>query len=384
MWPYEYKLNLGTTWDGRTIRKSFYSTKSVKEARKKAEKYKAQYELELLCGSDMEKSRTLFKTFALPCIERHKKPFVKGNTYLNLYHHPVNARLIPFFGNAPIEDILPIHVQDYVNQMTKKYKPETIKKDITVLSFIMQNAVDNGLCRKNPVTKSVRLPKVERAKKSAYTQEQYDIVYEFAKQHPNGLDIMVLMETGLSRSEFLGLTWKDFDAKEGIFYVNQGLVSYHDVDEGWVTEADGLKNEYRRRAVPIVEPELLKRLREKPKQITLHPNRYKPEITEIVDTTFIFHSPNGKAYQPNNWNNRVFLPFMCDLKKAHPEIPKLSAHELRHTRASLWAATLGPYTTARLLGHSDLKMLLKIYDHTNIDTLKKAMTGTAQSKQDLL
>ncbi|MEE0111228.1 MAG: tyrosine-type recombinase/integrase [Oscillospiraceae bacterium] len=303
---------------------------------------------------------------------------------LNLYHHPVNARLIPFFGNAPIEDILPIHVQDYVNQMTKKYKPETIKKDITVLSFIMQNAVDNGLCRKNPVTKSVRLPKVERAEKSAYTQEQYDIVYEFAKQHPNGLDIMVLMETGLSRSEFLGLTWKDFDAKEGIFYVNQGLVSYHDVDEGWVTEADGLKNEYRRRAVPIVEPELLKRLREKPKQITLHPNRYKPEITEIVDTTFIFHSPSGKAYQPNNWNNRVFLPFMCDLQKAHPEIPKLSAHELRHTRASLWTTTLGPYTTARLLGHSDLKMLLKIYDHTNIDTLKKAMTGTAQSKQDLL
>ena len=28
---------------------------------------------------------------------------------------------------------------------------------------------------------------------------------------------------------------------------------------------------------------------------------------------------------------------------------------------------------ARLLGHTDLKMLLKIYDHTNVETLRKAM-----------
>lgn len=80
-----------------------------------------------------------------------------------------------------------------------------------------------------------------------------------------------------------------------------------------------------------------------------------------------------RPYQPQNWNNRVFLAFMRDLQKAHPEIPKLSAHEIRHTRATLWTESLGPYMAARLLGHSDLKMLLKIYDHTNVDTLKKAM-----------
>lgn len=377
---YEYKLNLGRTWNGELIRKSFYSTKSKADARRKAEKYKAKYELELLCGSDLEKGRTLFKNYALPCIERHKQPFVKGNTYGNLYYHPVTARLVPYFGEAALEDILPIHVQEYVNKMAKQYKPETIKKDITVLSFIMQNAVDNGLCRNNPVAKSVRLPKVERADKTAYTKAQYDVVYEFAKNHPNGLAIMVLMETGISRSELLGLTWNDFDADKGVLHINQGLVSYRDVDEGWVTEADGLKNEYRRRAIPIVEPELLKRLCEKPHRIVLTPNRYKPEITEEVDTTFIFHSPVGKPYQPNNWNNRVFLPFMRELERAHPEIPKLSAHELRHTRASLWiSGGMAPYMAARLLGHTDLKMLLKIYDHTDVDTLRKALEDVKAS-----
>ena len=37
---YEYKLNLGRKWNGELIRKSFYSTKSKADARKKAEKYK--------------------------------------------------------------------------------------------------------------------------------------------------------------------------------------------------------------------------------------------------------------------------------------------------------------------------------------------------------
>lgn len=374
---YEYKLNLGRTWKGELIRKSFYSTKSKADARKKAERYRARYELELLCGSDLEKGKVFFKNFAVPCLERHKKPFVKGNTYAQTYLHPVEARLIPYFGDAVMGDILPVHVQEYVNRMAKEYKPETIKKDIAVLSFIMQNAVDNGLCKTNPVAKSVRLPKVERAEKVAYTKTQYKTVYEFAKNYPDGLAIMLLLETGISRSELLGLRWEDFDSEKGIIHINQGLVSYKDVDEGWVTEADGLKNEYRRRSIPIVEPELLKRLREKPKRITRSPNRYKPEITVTVDTEYIFHSPEGKPYQPNNWNNRVFLPFVRELQKLHPEIPRLSVHELRHTRASLWIADgVDPYMAARLLGHTDLKMLMKIYDHTDVNTLRKALEGS--------
>ena len=84
----------------------------------------------------------------------------------------------------------------------------------------------------------------------------------------------------------------------------------------------------------------------------------------------IFYSPEGLAYQPNNWANRVFRPFMRALHNAYPDIPELSPHELRHTRATLWIAQgIDPYMVARLLGHSDLKMLTKIYDHTSEETL---------------
>lgn len=369
---YEYKIALGKDWQGKLIRKSFYSTKSRADAKRKAERYRASYEVSLLCGGEAQHKQVLFKEWAVEALEKFKRPYVKGNTYNGTYLQPVQNHLIPHFGNVPLDNILPIHVQEYVNQATKTYKPETVKKDIAVLSFIMQHAVENGLCKSNPVTKSIRLPKIERADKTAYTQEQYDIAYEFAKNYSDGLSIMLLLETGISRSELLGLTWNDFDPERGIIHIRQGLVSYKDADEGCITVSDGLKNEYRRRSIPIVEPELLKRLREKPRQIT-----YTIGDTEIsVETTHIFHSPEGKPYQPNNWNNRVFLRYMDALVKAHPEIPKLSAHELRHTRATLWIAQgVSPMMAARLLGHSDLKMLMRIYDHTDVETLRNAITS---------
>ena len=64
----------------------------------------------------------------------------------------------------------------------------------------------------------------------------------------------------------------------------------------------------------------------------------------------VFYSPEGKPYQPNNWSNRVFKPFMKALHKKYPDIPELSPHELRHTRATLWIAQgIDPYMVARLL-----------------------------------
>ena len=145
---------------------------------------------------------------------------------------------------------------------------------------------------------------------------------------------------------------------------------YHDVDEDkQVLCSNGLKNKFRKRAVPITDDALWLRLTQAPRTVTVG-NREVP-------TEYIIHSPEGKAYNPNNWANRVFRPFMQRLHKEHPEIPMLSPHELRHTRATLWIAQgVDPYMVARLLGHSDLKMLTKIYDHTSTETLRKVSLET--------
>ena len=72
---------------------------------------------------------------------------------------------------------------------------------------------------------------------------------------------------------------------------------------------------------------------------------------------------------------------MKDLIKAHPEIPSLTPHELRHTRATFWSAQGVPqHLIADLLGHCDTRMLERVYNHTTTDTLRQALEAV-QTKE---
>ena len=108
-----------------------------------------------------------------------------------------------------------------------------------------------------------------------------------------------------------------------------------------------------------------------------------PKIVTVgnkeVLTEQLFHSPEGKPYNPNNWVNRVYRPFMKALHQAHPDIPELSPHECRHTRATLWIAQgIDPYMVARLMGHQGLHMLVSRYDHTSVSTLRNVLLSAKQ------
>lgn len=365
---FEYKLNLGKDMNGKLIRKSFYSTKSKSDAKKKADAYRVKYELELCSGGNICISRQKFSDWAIYALQTYKKPFVKGNTYIGTYLEPVNLHLIPFFGSMYMDDIRPLHIQKYINEASKKYAPETVKKDFHCLKLLFDTAVDNQVCTKNPITNSINLPKYEtRYKKQAYSQEEYNTVYRFAKKHKHGLAIMTLLETGVSRSELLGLRFSDLDITNKCIHINQGLVAYHSDDVGkQVLESSGLKNKFRKRSIPITDNDLWERLSQAPRTVIIG--------TKTIILEHIFSSPEGKPYQPNNWSNRVYKSFMKDLSEAYPDIPILSPHELRHTRATLWIAQgIEPYMVARLLGHSDLNMLTKVYDHTSSNTLRNAL-----------
>lgn len=94
-----------------------------------------------------------------------------------------------------------------------------------------------------------------------------------------------------------------------------------------------------------------------------------------IEPKYVFHSPTGGPYSPNNWYKREYSVFMDDLQKAHPEIKRLTPHELRHTRATLSANDddVDLFQLAKLLGHSDLNMLIKRYAHTDVEAMRKAL-----------
>lgn len=370
---YEKKITLGRTLDNGLIRKSFYSDKSLADAKRKAEKYRINYEVDQRLGTQSSNDSTSFSKWALKSITVYKSQTVKGNTYENMYRRPVEKHLIPFFKETPLHIIKPIDIQMYFNRGAQKWSYETLKKDHALLRFIFQTAVDNGLCPSNPVTKTIQIPKLTKTpEKHAYSQIEYNMVFNYAKTHRYGLDIMMLLETGITRSELLGCRWDDLDLANGYIHIRQGLVELRDADSGkWKLVSDGLKNEFRERTIPIVSTDLLEKLKSKSKTIYIKDEHNGVE--EII-TDNIFYSPEGKPFRANNWFKRVYSVFIADLHAEYPEIPCLTPHELRHSAATKWLRDgLSPLMVAKLLGHSDLKMLTKIYDHTEPETLKNAI-----------
>ena len=116
----------------------------------------------------------------------------------------------------------PVHIQRYINEASTKYAPETVKKDFNCLKLIFDTAVDNQLCAKSPMTRSIKLPRYETVKdKHAFTQAQYDTAYAAAQEY-GGLSLMLMLETGLSRSELLGLRWEDIDEENRCLASHRG------------------------------------------------------------------------------------------------------------------------------------------------------------------
>ena len=366
-------MTVGTDYTGAPIRKSFYSPKSKADARAKGNTYITQMQVAALTGTVAVKATT-FAEWVPTWLTTYIKGTVKDNTYNGTYEIPVRLHLMPYFGNRVLDNILPIHVQQYFNERGKVASLETLKKEKMCLNSIFETAVENGKCIRNPVTRRLKLASdIPPAEKHAYTQEQYDRILEYARNHPLGLSVLILAKTAISRSELLGIGYDDI--APGRICINQGLVELKNSETGkWGLVCDGLKNPFRRRIVPI-DDDLSDRLLQVPRVINVGGNKRRGIPPREVQPDKVIHSPMGLPYNPSNWEKRVYNKFMDDLHTANPDIPIYTPHELRHTRATLWHGDeVDLLSIAKLLGHCDLNMLRKVYDHTDVEGLRVAIS----------
>ena len=300
-----------------------------------------------------------FDAWALEWLNIYTTGMVKDNSFWGTYHNPVANHLIPYFGNTELSEIRPMDVQIYFKTLTDKYSMETQRKIRAALKSIFDTAIENDLCAKNPITKNLRLKStIPDPIKRAYTEEEYRIVWDYALKHPLGLSILLLLELGISRSELLGIRYPNINLDKRMMSLTDGTVSQKNVETGkWEVITLGLKTPYRRRIIPFSET-----------------------IAEVIERTprspsgYLISSPRGKVYRPELWYRRCYKKFMSDLLTAHPEIPNLTPHELRHTRASIWFDKgMDLLDIAYLGGWVDLKMLRKRYVHIDLDHLQKRM-----------
>lgn len=348
---YEVKVTVGKGFDGKPIRKSFYSTKSKEDAKAKAEQYKINQKVQELTGEAMVESRALFATWAREWLQTYKKGKVKEQIYYFTYERNVEKYLIPFFGKVRMQDIRQIDVQRYFNTIRNMENGEPLSfsvldKHKMILHSIFDAAIDNDICFKNPV-KNIKIDAKKKKERSVYNAEQAEIAEQYAYEQRR-YDIILLMHTGLRRSELLGLMWTDIDYDRKIIHVQRAVTQ----TKGGIV-IDVPKTATSIRVIPVSNYiiEILKKMKKDGLYII---SGKKPDM----------------PMKPHTYADH-FTAFMKKMQE-DTGLPALTPHELRHTFGTLLREKgVDIYTIQKTLGHSDITTTSNIYVHNDIEVLRE-------------
>ena len=347
---YEVKVTIGKDFNGKLIRKSFYSSVSKADAKAKAEQYKIDQAVYKATGELPEPSVMTFEKWANKWLDTYKKGVVKDHTYHFTYKSNIDKYLIPYFGKAHLMDIQQIDIQKYFNTVRsdsgEPLAKSTLDKHKLILKSMFDAAIDNDLCYKNPV-KNIRFQHVsDSAVKKVWTKEQAETAEKYAR-HCWCLDIVLYLNTGLRRSELLGLKWEDIDFEENTLHVQRAVVQ----TKGKIV-VDKPKSATSDRIVPF-SADFGKYLK-----------KFQSDNEYVIG--------NDGIMSPATYSKH-FHDFMKKLSAA-TGVPELTPHELRHTYGTLRREEgVDIYTIQKVMGHADISITASIYVHNDIDVLKKQL-----------
>lgn len=346
---FEVKAVVGVKMDGKPIRKSFYSSVSKTDAQTKAGQYKIEQQIALQTGEAFLPKNVAFANWARRWLAVYKKNDIDDNTYRLTYVNTIENHLIPYFGAILLTNIKPVNIKDFY--ITKsKMSSSMLSKMKMCLNAIFDTAIDNDLCYKNPAKNVDFVSSKEPNKKKVYTDEQMKIVTKCAIEL-GCLEVAVILNTGIRRGELAGLQ------KNDVIFEDMPQYSVHrsiaDRKGGGVAINPPKWNSHRTNPLDPVVVNILKNIRN--------------------DSIYFFPTDKGEPQSPNTLGQKISR-FMNRLNEAHPNVPKLTAHELRHTYGThLRRRGVDIYSIQKIMGHKDIKMTTEIYVHNEIEVLQQAV-----------
>ena len=145
------------------------------------------------------------------------------NTTIQNYYNNYN-RIKGSIEKLKLIDLTQSHIQMATNEISKKYKPSTVKSSLNALSACLEYAEMNLIISNNPckrvVIRSCKdrnfTPKKQEEEMKYISKDMLDLFFEAAKKSRSRFYFYILLHTGLRVGELCALQWKDvdFDKKE--------------------------------------------------------------------------------------------------------------------------------------------------------------------------
>lgn len=367
----------------RVGKKNFVSEISWADANRQAEAYRQ----ELKRGLHRDAHSVSVASYAQKWLPLHKDGV--SNKVYNEYARYLNT-LIDEFGRYAIIDITP---DDAMLMFVKHYKPKksqggegysgsVIRKVRMLYRDFWDSAIENGYALRNPF----RSDKINALSGKDGTHRQItdeERRYIHAVQHPFRPAVMAMLYAGLRRGEVLALN-TDTDILDGCIYVSNNVI--HESNQPIVKEP---KSDAGKRCIPIF-PMLSAELE------GIHglvvPSRKGGEMSSSAYKSAWAGYVNAVECYMNGVSQKRWYGLRKEDKQKHPEkyaqyvalkasgkqdeaeALRLSdwktftvrTHDLRHSFCTMLRdAGVDMKQAIEWMGHSDEKMIMKIYDHVS-------------------
>lgn len=289
------------------------------------------------------------------------------------YRRGADAYVRPWLGKKWVRDLTPETILAWQRKLTaeggvkdgKALSANTVRLARSPLSGALKLAVAQGILRSNPAA-SVSRPSTGRKIPRHWSPEQ---AREFlGSQEGDRLYPLwaFLLGSGLRIGELVWLRWDNVDLKRQHARVVEFASTL-----GWDLVASQGKSATATRTVDL-DGGLVAVLQQQQEM-----QRFEARRAGHTATDFVFTKPAGGSYHPQSVSKT--LARISELAG----LPRLTAHGLRHTSATLMLASgVPPKVAAERLGHADATLFLNLYSHVTptmqrdaADKLGKALFG---------
>jgi integrase len=301
----------------------------------------------------------------------------RAATTVDFYRKQLDGHLLPAFGAVRIDRISTQAVEKFRNEKRDSGAMQAgrVNSLLQRVTSILHYAVRHGYISRNPAIHTmvarVRPPRVADQVSEivdparVFTADQAHAAIEASDDGIHQMFIMTALLTGCRSGELLALPWSHIDLDARKLRVSRSLSWDRSGGKGNAKPVFGPpKTDSSYRTLDIV-PELAKAL-----------TAWKLRSPFKADTDLVFTNQTGGPLHLS-WLQKGFRRAIGKC----PDVPVINLHALRHSFASLLILQGRPVTqVAKLLGHRDPSITLRVYSHWFADAEEKdreAMSGLA-------
>lgn len=350
---------------GRKTRHIKSGFKSINDAKKYEKKFKEELELSKLQES------IEYKTFndiyyEYMRVEGEVKYANSSKVYYNATHRMYIKNTI---GNEKIVSLKYVNLQQFINQMSEKYNPPTLKNIKKLLAVTFKYALRVGYIGENPIP-YLQFPKsdddrrvkveiisdenlskiidaLQVVKKTVPYSSKEDVKFTFKAY---AMALIIGRYTGLRVSETLALKKEDFDLENHRMTVNK-RVEYCGLKAKDIYITHQMKSPNSKATVEISK-----------KLCSYLENWFK-----INPYEFVICDAKGEFIKPETLNHKIRE--VCKELGIH-----FHYHMLRHTYATeLVMSDVNPVVVKDLMRHSEISTTWSTYTHPQNEDQRKAL-----------